>query len=594
MSPPSQQQLADQIVADFKAARYEQAFVAATAFSKRFPTHSFGWKALGGLLKLQGRLEEALRATRTAVEINERDADSQQNLGVIYKELGQFSEAERHLRLAYALKPTPMLLSSIGTLQMELGRLHESEVTHRKALSLAPNDAMIALNLASTLSYLGQVDQAIAMYQHATRLNPNAWLAWDGLLLAATYTSTMTSLEQRALSDAYATHIARVTQAHGFTSWPQTMPHGRLRVGLVSADFRDHPVGYFLQTVLKELDATQLSIFLYSNRYESPASSDTASALRQSAEQWRNVHAMSDAALAQQIRDDGIHVLVDLSGHTLGNRLPMFALKPAPVSVSWLGYFATTAVPAIDYVLVDEISVQKEHSAQFSERVWRLPRTRLCFSPPGHAVAVNPLPAQARGYCTLGCFQNYAKITNAVLAVWSACLTRIPNARLRVQSPAFADEAVSALFRERLVKHAIDPQRVTLVAATNRLDYLRAHHEIDFILDTFPFPGGTTTCEALWMGVPTLTLAGDSLISRQGVSLLTAAGLDNWIAPSVESYVEKAVAFASDVDALALLRSSLREMVMASPLFDAHSFARDLETALWGMWRETGEARIRG
>jgi protein O-GlcNAc transferase len=590
MSLPSQQQLAEHIIAQFNAQRHQEVLSLAQSFVERFPNHSFGWKVLGGVLKLQGRIEEALPNALRATQINPRDFESQQNLAIIYKELSRFEEAEQSFLRALAIKRTPLLLSSLGVVRAELGRWAEAEANHREALALEPDHPDILLNLATTMSGIGHVEYAGTLFQRVVDANPKHWMAWDGLLFNPSYAASRSREARRALADAYGARLETHIGTAAYTSWLHLREPKTLRVGLVSADFGEHPVGYFLQSVLPEIDRAKIEIYAYTNRRN--VDSVTRS-LSRTVSQWIEVTMMKDDALARRIRDDGVHLLIDLSGHTLGNRLPMFALKPVPVSASWLGYFATTGLTAIDYLIADELGVPAEHDSQFSERVWRLPRTRLCFSAPSKAGEVGALPALANGFFTIGCFQNYAKITDEVLVAWSRVLAQITNARLRVQTSALCDETVCAAFIERLRRHRIDPARVTLLPATNRSAYLAAHREIDLILDTFPFPGGTTTCEALWMGVPTLTLMGDTLISRQGACLLAAVGLDDWIANDVENYVEKAVSFLSDSVALARLRTTLRETVAASALFDAKAFARDLEAALWGMWQQTGAPRLR-
>lgn len=297
---------------------------------------------------------------------------------------------------------------------------------------------------------------------------------------------------------------------------------------------------------------------------------------------------MQDRAAAELIRGDGVHVLIDLSGHTGHNRLPMFAWRPAPLQISWLGYFATTGVAEIDYFVADEVSLPLAVESRFCERIWRLPDTRLCYAPPADAGEVAPLPAATNGRLTFGCFQNIRKIQAPVLAAWARILDWLPNARLRVQAPQFYDAEVVATFARRFTAVGGDVQRLVSCPPTSRADYLAAHREVDIILDTFPFSGGTTTCEALWIGVPTVTLAGDTLIARQGASIMAAAALlADWVAEDVADYVAKACALASDVASLAALRASLRERMAASSLFDGDRFARNFEEALWQMWRQS-------
>jgi len=367
-----------------------------------------------------------------------------------------------------------------------------------------------------------------------------------------------------------------------YVQWQATAAPTRLRVGLVSGDLRRHPVGYFLDGLLAHLVGGRIELFAYPTNHASDVLTER---LRERCAAWRPLYGLSDAAAAQLIHDGGVHVLVDLSGHTAHNRLPVFAFKPAPVQVTWLGYFATTGVSEIDYLLADPVSVPPEDRAHFSEEIWYLPDTRMCFTPPQDAPAVAPPPALVNGFVTFGSFQNLAKLNDDVFALWARVLSALPDSRLRVQTEQLADASVRQRLLQRLKALAIDEERVSLHGMQLRETYLAAHREVDLILDTFPFPGGTTTCEALYMGVPTLTLAGDRLIGRQGASLLAAAGLGEWVARSPEQFVAQAIARARDLAALAALRTGLRSQVLASPLFDAPRFARHLEDALWSMWR---------
>jgi len=289
------------------------------------------------------------------------------------------------------------------------------------------------------------------------------------------------------------------------------------------------------------------------------------------------------------IHTDGVHVLIDLSGHSTQNRLPVFAWKPAPVQVSWLGYFATTGLAEMDYLLADEVGVPEKLQDQFTESIWYLPDTRLCFTAPSVALDVNPLPALSGDSITFGCYQNLTKVGPEVLATWGKIFAALPEARLHIQCKQLAEPSQREHLAQQLKQHGITPERVSMHGAIQRDDYLKSHAEIDLILDTFPYPGGTTTCEALWMGVPTVTLAGNSMLARQGASILTAAGLGDWVATSREDYIAKAIEMARDKDRLATLRDNLRKQVLASPLFDAQRFARNFEDALWGIWGKKSE-----
>jgi len=281
-----------------------------------------------------------------------------------------------------------------------------------------------------------------------------------------------------------------------------------------------------------------------------------------------------------------VHVLLDLSGHTAHNRLPVFAWKPAPVQASWLGYFATTGVAEMDYLMTSEVAVPQAHRNHFTESVWYLPDIWLCFTPPKLELPVNTLPALTNGYLTFGCFQRLDKISDTALSAWGHILRARPRAKLLLANKELCNQTTVVQFTQRLEEQGIDPARVDLQgAAKSRGDYLARYNNVDVMLDTFPYPGVTTTCEALWMGVPTLTLAGDTLLSRQGAGMLVPAGLSDWVAYSEEGYVEKAIQLTSDLPKLAALRAGLRQQVLASPVYDAPRFARNFEAALWGMWR---------
>ncbi len=299
---------------------------------------------------------------------------------------------------------------------------------------------------------------------------------------------------------------------------------------------------------------------------------------------------MSDEAAARKIHDDGIHILIDLAGFTSHHRLPVFAWKPAPVQVSWLGYLASTGMPGMDFVLASQVSVPESHQQHFSEKVWYLPDTANCLTPPTPSarLALTPPPAIRNGYITFGSFQSLIKINDDVLTLWGQLFQALPQARLRFHSKQMNIPASREQFLQRLGHHGIPPERVMIEGLIPSWeDYLATHSEVDIILDSFPYTGITTTCEALWMGVPTVTLAGNTMLARQGASLLTCAGLEEWIANTEEDYIALAVAHASDVTRLAQLRSGLRQKVLASPLFDAPRFARNLEAALQGMWRHS-------
>ena len=557
------------------------------------PDDAAAHNSLGNALKGRGQIDGAVACYLRALEIRPDFVVSHHNLGVTLLDQGKLNEAEQRFRRALELKPDyAEAHNNLGNVLRYQNRYAEAEAHYLRALELKPDYADAHSNLGVILNNLGQIDRVVACFRRALELKPDFADAHSNMLHAMNYTSSHSAEECLEEARRYGRMVANKVTAR-FTAWQCAAQPERLRVGLVSGDLRNHPVGYFLESMLAQLDP-----HLHPGRIEliayptDPISDALTARIKPCFAAWKPLYNLSDEAAARQIHADGVHVLLDISGHTGRNRLPIFAWKAAPVQASWLGYFATTGVAEMDYVLADEVGVPESQRGQFTETVWTLPDTRLCFTPPEIDLPVASLPALENGYITFGCFQNMAKVGNAVLSAWAAILAALPGARLRWQCKQLGDPVVIEQATRRLQQHGIDPARVSMHGAVSRKAYLAAHAEVDLLLDAFPFPGGTTTCEALWMGVPTLTLAGDTMLARQGASLLTAAGLKDWVATSVADYVDKAVTFAGDLTALAKLRAGLREQARTSPLFDAPRFARNMETALWGMWQQRGRQTI--
>lgn len=584
------------------------------------PDFVAGHYNLGIVLKESKRLEEALDAYRQALALQPGFADAHYNLGLALFELGRLQESEASYRAALKLQPQYVeALSNLGVvlsrqrrfeeslavnqqavgLQPNLAKVHnnqgnvlkellrygEAEQALRRALQLEPDSAETCLNMGNLLKEVGRLDEAQAQYQRAVNLDPDDMEVFSNLLMTANYLPQSSVGELLALSRSYGDAVQRL--AKPYTEWSNTPEAGRLiRVGLVSGDLCQHPVGFFLDSVLPALTAHasgRVELYGYATQAESDAFTRRIQACCAG---WRVVMGLSDQATAEQIRADGIDILIDLAGHTAHNRLPVFAWKPAPVQVSWLGYFATTGVAAIDHLIADPWTLPDSLDSSFTEHIWRLPETRLCFTPPEADVPVSVLPAFSAGHVTFGCFNNLIKVNDEVLSLWAQVLQAVPDSKLLLKALQLGSEAVRKQVNARFAQHGIDASRLMLEGASERASYLAAYHRVDIGLDPFPFTGGTTTVESLWMGVPVLTLAGNSMIARQGVGLMANAGLPDWVATDTADYIAKAVAHAADKAVLAALRAGLRQQVLGSPVFDAPRFAMHLETALRGMWQQ--------
>lgn len=536
-----------------------------------------------GLAKAeQGFFSEAEQCYRRAIELAPDYWLAYNNLGLALHRMERYQEAEQAFDQAIKLHPEEALLySNLGLTLAAQGQIKKAEASLLKAIEILPEYVNAHINLCTNYIAQGRLDEAEQECFEALKYDPASNKARSNLLFAMNYSghhSAEYRLQQAIAFDKVVTD--KVTQP--YTDWQSGQHRQRLRIGLMSGDLRQHPVAYFLEHWVRNIDFSkfELSAYLTDTREDA-----FTGRLKPNFSHWKSLVGMTDQAAAELIHNDGVDILFDLSGHTSGNRLQILAWKPAPIQVSWLGYFATTGMKALDYFIADEVGVPAEHQQHFVEKIKYVPDTRLCFTAPHVAVNVSALPALTRGYITFASFQTLAKAGDDVLALWAEVMRAVPDSRLRWQCKSFGDANVVANMVAKFAKLGIDAARLTLLGSVSREDYFASHHDVDLILDTFPYPGGTTTCEALWMGVPTLTLAGDSLIARQGASMLTAAGLAGWVAETKAEYLKKALEHCSDLKQLSDLRAGLRAQVLASPLFDAERFAMNMEAAMLEMWR---------
>jgi predicted O-linked N-acetylglucosamine transferase (SPINDLY family) len=540
----------------------------------------------GNAYRRLGCNESAQAAYKIALELKPNFVDAEVALGGVQEDLGLFDDALASYRRALALRPEyAEVYSNLGTVLKALGRFDEAMVSYRRALEINPGFADGYVSLGNAFNVLGAFDHAEASYRQALKLKPDFIQVYSSLLFSHSYRSDQDILP--ALSDAQCYGKVVALQAQRPCCLGNVPAPSRcLRIGFVSGDLRQHPVGNFLEAVfamLAKQAAGRLQLFAYASHF---VNDEVTERIKAHCHGWRSAVGQSDESLAQRIRDDSIDILIDLSGHTAHNRLPVFAWKPAPVQATWLGYLATTGVSTIDYVIADAWTFPESEQINFTEKVWRLPESYLCFTPPSGNVEVGPLPAISNGYFTFGSFNNLSKMNDAVVALWSRVLFAVPGSRLYLKSPQLKEISVQQSVLQRFADHGISVERLILEGSVPRAEYLKPFRRVDIALDTFPYPGITTSVETLWMGVPVLTLSGKSFLSRQGVGLLMNAGLPDWIAEDADEYVARAVLHAGDLQKLAMLRSGLRQRILASPIFDAPRFAQHFETALRGMWQK--------
>lgn len=560
----------------------------ATAFELK-PDFDFACRELCRVLFFLGKIGEAQAVLDNGLALHPEYADFHFYQGNLHVENDRHELAA--ISYSKALQfgaPYAYIFSALGCAQYKMGVEALALESFRRAVEIDPSfEAEMHYQAGCFCLRRGAYSSAIANFELALALRPELTKVHSSLIFCLSF-NPLGSPSFREAAQRFGSLLTNLTQG---TVRPPRRPYMRgqraLRIGFVSGEFKKHPVGIFLEGILGSVEPGRLSLVAYSNTSNVDETTDR---LRQIFAQWNEIKGISDDDVARLIRSHDIDILVDLGGHTGDNRLSVFARKPAPVQVAWLGFFASTGVTEIDYLLTDRISVPEEHTEFFSEKICYLPDTRLCMTPPitQPGIPVTAPPAQRNGHITFGCYQARTKINDQVLSVWSKVLAAVPGAMLRLQIQEMHIPVLREEFLSRVSAAGIDLTRVSISAGLHWEAYLADYGNVDILLDTFPYPGGTTTAEALWMGVPTLTLMGNTMLSRQGASLLSCVGLHDWIARSEEDYVSKAIRFATDVPSLALLRAELRDRAIASPLFDTRRFANSLQDCFEEMFRFQG------
>jgi predicted O-linked N-acetylglucosamine transferase (SPINDLY family) len=561
------------------------------------PDYAEAHNNLGVAAQEQGLFFEAEASYRQALKAKPDYAEAHNHLGSTLQEQGHLFEAENSYRYALEFKPDyAEAHCNLGNIFKEQGRFCEAEVSLRNALEIKPDYVEVHYNLGNTLSDMSRLDEAEASYRRALEIKPGYEDAFGNLLFAQNYHPDKSGEEIFA---AYREYDARFGLPHR-SEW---QPHGnsretrrRLKVGYVSPDFKKHSVRHFLEPLLAHHDQNALEVYAYA---ELSGEDEVTARYKGYVAHWVNTTGMSDVTLTERIRADGIDILVELAGHTNRNRLGIFARKPAPVSVSWLGYGYTSGLTAIDYLLTDQTSAPRGSENVFSETPWRLATPGYVYRPAEDMGEISRLPATSAGYVTFGTLTRGIRINHRVIRVWSEILKRVEGARLVIDSKDFREARMQDMLAEKFAAHGVSRDRLQIGFHSPPWDTVRG---IDIGLDCFPHNSGTTLFESLYMGVPYITLAGRPSVGRIGSSVLEGVGHPEWIAGTEEEYVEKAVALAEDLPGLAALRAGLRQEMQAGPLMDEPAFARKVEGAYRGMfekWAHTqqgpqGETQIAG
>lgn len=546
------------------------------------PEYVEAYNNLGAILQKQDRLDEAVAHYRQAIELKPDFAEAHSNLGDALCVLGRLDEAVASCGQALELKPdSAETCNSLGNALRELGRLDEAAAYGRQALLLKPDFAEACNNLGNTLQAQGRLDDAIACYRQALSLKPDSASAYSNLLYTMQYMSSVTPAEAFSEHRRYAERYETPLKAHWQPHANSRDPERRLRIGYVSADFYNHAVAFFIEPILANHDKSRVEIYCYYNHNKHDAHTDLIAA---SADRWLACARMSDAQLAERIRADGIDILVDLSGHTGYNRLPVFARKPAPVQATWIGYAGSTGLTAMDYRITNEEMDPPGMTEHYhSETLLRMPDSGVAYRPEPGCPPVNPLPALTADTFVFASLNNLIKTNPSVVDLWAQILAALPHARLMLGN--VTDNGIRQRVIEQFGQAGVSADRLILQPRMSFSDYLALHHTIDLALDPFPYNGGTTTMHSLWMGVPVITLAGGHMVSRCAVPLLSRVGLPDFIAHDEEAYFQRAVQMARDLPGLDRIRQSLRERMSASN-YGPQTVTRHLEAAYREMWRK--------
>lgn len=561
--------------------RYDDAIAAYRRAIAQRPSYVNAHYNLGNALRERGLLEESLNSFQQAITLDPANAAALNNLGVSLFRMHRNEQAVAVLRQALAINPRLFeALANLGGALRDLQQTDAAVEACAKAAEFGPAYMPALVNLSAAFKDQGRLDESLAALDRALAVDPTD---------AGTHSNRVYTMLYHPAFDAAAILAAhrQWNDRHAKPLAPHIRPHDndrapdrRLRVGYVSPDFRNHCQALFTVPLLSQHDKEQVEVFCYSD-VASP--DDLTARLRTHADHWRPILGMRDEQVAGAIRADRIDVLVDLTVHMADNRLPMFARKPAPVQVTWLGYPGTTGMDAMDYRLTDpHLDPPDQHDAFYSERSIRLPETFWCYDPLTADPSPGDLPATKTGVVTFGCLNNFCKVNDVVLALWAAVLRAVPHSQLLLRVPANSSRQ---RITTTLQSQGIDADRIRFADHKPRLQYLASYQQIDIGLDTVPYNGHTTSLDSFWMGVPVVTLIGPTVVGRAGLCQLSNLGMTDLAATSADQFVTIATALADDLPRLQEMRRTLRDRLAESPLMNAPRFARAIEAAYRQMWR---------
>jgi len=536
---------------------------------------------IGNILRLRGQLDDALRRYQRAIALQPDFAEALNNVANIHADKGHVEEALAYCRKALSIKPEMAEAHDVlGRSLQQQGAVDQAIASYQLALQLKADCPDARNHLGHALRELGRIDEAVACFRQAIDEDPDDLLPHDNLLLTLHLHPATDARTLQAEGRRWNLRHAAPLKQHIRPHTNNRDPDRPLRIGYVSPDLRGHPAGRFTLPLLNNHDRALFEVYAYA---QVRVPDGLTEKLKSHTRGWRSIVGVPDQDAAELIRNDRIDILVDLAMHSSDNRLLVFARKPAPVQVTYLAYAGGTALDTIDYRLTDRyLDPDPANDCHYMEKSFHLAGTYWCYLSTTSAPPVNPLPALTTQSVTFGCLNDFSKVSPPALETWATLLLTVPHSRLLLHSPIGGHrDGLLAFLRDR----GIAPGRIEFLERVSPSQYFAAHHRIDIALDPFPYAGGTTTCDALWMGVPVVTLAGQTAVGRAGVSILSNVGLPELIAQSTQEYIQIAAALAGDLPRLSNLRATLRQRMESSPLMDAPAFARAIEDAYRTMWQ---------
>lgn len=538
---------------------------------------------LGNILAAQKKLKDAIPAYSAALERQPVYAEAWNNLGTVHRDLEDAHSAFKCYKKAVSQRPTyTEAWYNLGNSHRDFGQLSDAEGALRKAIELSPTHAKAYNSLGNILSESGRSDQALSAFETSAKLEPTSQAIASNYLSCLQY---VPGIDDNALGIAHTHWVGAFNDI--FTapqhSAPDKNPERTLNVGFISPDFGNHPCGYLSVRLFEYLVHKHIRPIVFSTR--APATEDDISQRIISTTEWHRVVQMSDAELARFIVDAKVDVLVDMSGHTSKHRLGVFGRKAAPLQMSWLGYVGTTGLPTMDYVIADRWHAPEGYTLPGPEKILRLADGYTCFDPPISSDALTALPAMKNGFVTFGSLNNATKLNAILIASYAAIMRQVQNSRIILAFRGLDDPGTKRWLLDLFHQHGIESNRIDIRGYAKRPKFLAIYNEIDLALDTFPYSGGLTTCEALWMGVPVVTFPGRTFAGRHSTSYMNNAGLADFVATDQATFEHLAINKAQDLAALSQLRASLRDRLLASPVCDGQKFAASFTDGLRQAWR---------